>query len=476
MIAAVVREPLYRTVPDCRESFGDLAAKVGVALGLPPDPEQQVALDAIFAERRPGIPRYRHACLIGARQNIKSSTLAVASATDLLVLGIPGAVWTAHQSKTATKSYEDLMRRIRSYPDFAEITDFRAGRGEETIYLPAAPEISLEFRARSGGSGRGFTTGRLTLDEALYLRAADVGALLPTMLTREDAQVRYGSSAGLKQSEVLRDLRDDGRSGRDPGLWYAEYGSERRPCASDLCRHEVGAEGCALDDRELWWQACSALWCGRITEASIADLRRRMPPEEFMREVLVWWDDPVSAGGVIDETHWLSLADPNAKVREPVAIGLDVDQDRVCSLGVAWVRADESWQVETIQVFPSTAGVVERCAEVSKRWDVPVYIGGPAKALEDDLREAGATVEIVSAEEFAQASAGLEERIRAGGVRHGNQAELNHAALVARQRIFGSMGEWAWQLKDCPGVGPLAAVTRATRGLARPSEPFLIVT
>ena len=107
MTVALVREPLYRTAPDCRQSFGDLAAKVGTDLGLPPDPEQRWILDRIFAERSPGIPASRHVCVIGPRQNIKSSTLVIAAATELFVLGVPEAIWTAHQSKTSTKSYED---------------------------------------------------------------------------------------------------------------------------------------------------------------------------------------------------------------------------------------------------------------------------------------------------------------------------------------------------------------------------------
>ena len=174
MTPAVVREPLYRTVPDCRESFGDLATKVGADLGLPPDPEQQVILDAIFSESAPGVPSYRHVCVVGPRQNIKTATLIVAAMTDLFVLGVPGAVWTAHQSKTSTKSYEDMQQRVLQHPEYSALTHghdgFRSGRGEEMILLPGTG-VSLEFRARSGGSGRGFTTERLTLDEALYLRA-----------------------------------------------------------------------------------------------------------------------------------------------------------------------------------------------------------------------------------------------------------------------------------------------------------------
>jgi hypothetical protein len=344
--AQVLREPLYRTVPDCRRSFGDLAARVGTELGLTPDAEQREGLDAMFAEVEPQIPRYRHWCMVATRQQIKSATLTIGAATDLLLLGVPGAVWTAHQSKTATKSYEDLSRRIRQHHEYREVVDFRAGRGEEAIYLLDDPAISLEYRARSGGSGRGFTTGRLTLDEALYLRPGDIGALAPTMLTRRDGQIRYGSSAGLPNSEVLRSLRDDGRAGTDPGLWYAEYGSHRQDCEQPACGHETTTVGCALDDRELWWQALPALWCGRVREEDIADLRRRMPPAEFMREVLGWWDEPARGTAGVFGEMWLPLADPQAERGTNPMFGVAVAPDRSwAAIAVAWRRSDGDAQV-----------------------------------------------------------------------------------------------------------------------------------
>jgi len=453
----VVREPLYRTVPDCRESFGDLAAKVGVALGLPPDPEQQAILDATFAESSPGIPRYRHVCVIGARQQIKSSTLTIAAATDLYVLGVPGAVWTAHLSSTATKSYEDLSRRVRAYPDFADLSVFRSGRGEERITLRNDEQVSLEYRARHGGAGRGFTTSRLTLDEALYLRPGDLGALLPTQLTRRDAQVRYGSSAGLTTSDVLRDLRDDGRADSDPGLFYVEYGAPRRDCQHEACAHEVGTDGCALDDRELWWQACSGLWCGRVDEAGVEDLRRRLPPEEFMREVLVWWDDPItSAAGVFGDL-WLTLADPAAERGSPVAFGVAVAPDREwAAIAVAWQRPDGLAQVMLTDYHRSTEWVSERAQDLQRRWGGPATASTAARGLVAGAREPGEG-------EQTQAHTALDDRVRSRRVRHGNDEALNVAVRATRWKAYGNTR--AFDRKGTTDISPLDAAALAVQGL-----------
>lgn len=444
--AQVIREPLYRTVPDCRSSFGDLAARVGVELGLPPDDEQRVALDAMFAEVSPGLPRYRHVCVVATRQQLKSATLAIAAATDLLLLGVPGAVWTAHQSKTSTKSYEDLSRRIRAHEEYREVCDFRAGRGEEAIFLLDDPAISLEYRARSGGSGRGFTTGRLTLDEALFLRAGDIGALAPTMLTCREGQIRYGSSAGLPGSEVLRSLRDDGRAGADPRLFYVEYGSNRVDCAEAHCTHERTRQGCALDDRELWWQACPALWCGRVREEDVADLRSRMPADEFAREVLGWWDEPAGDSALaIDVDVWATLTDPTAERGAHPVFAAAIAPDRSWSaVAVAWRRQDGLPHVMLADYRPSAFWVPDRLTELQDRW------GGTA-------------AEELTGRTLAQAHNALADAVESRALRHGNDPAMNTAVRAARWRPSGDTR--VLDRKGNVDISPLIAAASAVAGL-----------
>jgi hypothetical protein len=458
-VSVLVREPLYRRVPDCRTSFGDIAAEVGAGLGLPPDPEQRAALDAIFAERAPGEPAARHACIVGARQNIKTSTLEIAAATDLLVLGIPEAIWTAHESKTASKSYADLLPRLLGNPDYATLIDYRSGRGEERIFLLDDPVVSLEYRARSGGSGRGFTTSRITLDEALYLRAGDMGALLPTMLTRRDGQVRYGSSGGFAFSEVLRSLRARAKAGNDPRLFYVEYGSERRDCADESCSHVWGiAEGCALDDRELWWQGNCALWSGRIDEENILDLRRSMPWEEFAREVLVWWDDPASEHSILDLDQWHTLR-ADAPADDPVAFGVDMTWDREWA-SIGWATPG---YVDLHAHRKGSGWVVEECVKLQKKFDAPVWVHpkGPAGPLIEPLREAGVRVEEIPTEDYSRACGGFFDAVAQGQVGHSDHPALD--AAVAGAQVSGGQS-WTWDRKKGAVISPLVAVTLARWG------------
>src|SRR5213075_254970 len=106
-----------------------------------------------------------------------------------------------HEFKTARKTFLDMRTRIMSHPDYAARAEFEMAHGKEAIVLDTGER--LEFHARSSGSGRGFTCEKITLDEWLFGQPGDVGALVPTMFTVPNAQIRYGSSAGKVTSGAL---------------------------------------------------------------------------------------------------------------------------------------------------------------------------------------------------------------------------------------------------------------------------------
>jgi len=461
-------EPLYRNRPPHKWTNGDLAARVGEDLGLPPDDEQRWILDTIFAERAPERPASFEVGVISPRQNIKTSTLGIAALADLFVFGVERHLWTAHHGDTLKGTFNDFRAWIKSNPEYAEQVTFYEGHQDMSI-VHTETGNTIDFQSRTGKAGRGLTgVKRITLDEALYLEPKHVGAVYPTMLTRPGAQVRIASSGGLLMSEQLRRIRERGRAGKDKRLAYVEYGAHFKLCLRADCAHAVGTEGCALDDRDLWWQANCALWAGRITEESLADQRASMPPAEFMREFLSWWDDPESVGGALPFTTWQDLADPNAPRGEEPMFGLDVDQARAAWIAVAWRREDGLVQVSlTNEGRPIPAHLAaDECARLAREWSGQV---AAPKVFEDELRTAGASPIAVSSADFTAASGAVYDAMSAKLLRHGNQPALNAAVKAAAWRPAGTDGSRAFQLKNCPDVGPLAAMTRALHAL-RPRE------
>ncbi|HET6908513.1 MAG TPA: hypothetical protein VFH54_04175, partial [Mycobacteriales bacterium] len=291
-------------------------------------------------------------------------------------------------------------------------------------------------------------------DEALYLEPKHVGAVYPTMLTRPGAQVRIASSAGLVDSEQLRRLRDRGRAGKDARMAWVEYGAERKPCLRSDCSHAVGSEGCALDDRDLWWQANPALWSGRIDESALEDQRNSMPPEEFMREFLSWWEDPDAASTVFPLAQWKAGKAP-APTGAPAAFSVDMTWDREwASIGVC---ADG--YVDVVEHSKGAAWVVEACSRLQQvHPDVSFWVHpkGPAGVLIQPLREASVRVQEITTEDYPRACVAFYDAVTRGDLPHSGHPALD--AAVAGAMVRG--GEtWVWDRKHGAVISPLVAVT-----------------
>lgn len=454
-------QALYRHRPAHRWTNGDLACKLGADLGLPPDDEQKWILDAIFAETDVDRPASFEVAGVGPRQNFKTSTFGIAALADLFVFGVDRHLWSSHLLDTSKGTFNDFKQWIDSNHEYADQVHYFEGHQDLAI-IHTDSDRKIEFKSRTGRASRGLTgVKRITLDEALYLEPQHIGAVYPTMLTMRGAQVRVGSSAGLLKSAELRRIRDKGRVGKDPRGTYVEYGAERRGCADRHCTHTYGqVKGCALDDRELWWQSNCALWSGRIVEESVEELRSKMPPEEFMREMLSWWEDPVSSGGAFPYGAWLNLADPDAMRGQDVVFGLDIAEDRNAWVAVAWLRPDGRAQVMLANdghPFPAI-DALDECKRLQNEWGGALV---PPRSLEPDLERADVRVSPLTSLEFPVACNALLDMIEAGTVHHGDQQALNDAVSAAMWRPVSVTGERAVQMKGFPQVAPVVAAIRA---------------
>ena len=89
----------------------------------------------------------------------------------------------------------------------------------------------------------------------------------------------------------------------------------------------------------------------------------------------------------------------------------------------------------------------------------------PPRAFQPNLEAAAVEVFKLPQGGFAAGCGAVADRVTEGTIHHGNQKALDDAVKAARWRSAGTTGERAFQLKDFPEVGPLAAVVRALCGL-----------
>jgi len=431
------------------------------------DEEQRMILDAIFAENDPGSPACFSVGIVAPRQNLKTATLEIAALTDVFVLGEPLHAWTAHLFDTAQKTFTHMCQLIEGNSDFSRrVKRVSKANGDEAIELITGERI--EFHARSKGGGRGITGDKITWDEALFLQPNETGALMPILATRKGAQVRYGSSAGFVNSSVLRRIRDRGRTGGHPRSAWFEWCAPQVECDDPACSHEVGVVGCVADRLDLL-EIANPAYGRRITAERIQDFRGDMPPNEFIREFLGWWDEPGTADAAFGPGKWEKCAgDPPQGV--PLgALGIAASMDMTHGAITAAAREDAITHLKPLHHAPGTAWMPDRVAALQQqhRCDVVIDGRGPAAVLIPTLERAGVKLRVVDTREVLDACATLLDLVRERKVQHASYPELDLAVAGAVKRMVGD--RWAWGRKvSSADISTLEAATLAAWSTSEP--------
>lgn len=456
VLADVSVAPAYHNAPAYSRTLGPEVADLCDLVGFGPDPEQRLILDDVFAIGEDGRSAAFEVGVVCARQNLKTGSFKQCALGWLFISEVRLTVWSAHEFSTAQEAHRELSELIDGSDYLRKrVKRIYFGNGSESIELRSGQRVL--FRARTKSGGRGLSGDRVVLDEAFALQPGHMGALLPTLAVRPDPQVVYGSSAGLAHSDVLRGLRDRGRSGSSSRLAYLEWCAERGGCVHPNCPHDVGTYGCVLDD-PVRWQAANPL-LGRtrangtgLTVEYVAAERQALPAAEFGRERLGWWDEP-GAADAFGAGRWEACAgDPPAEdlTVRALAVAVSYDLTHAAIVAAANDRAADVIHVQPLQHGPGTGWVVERVKELTGQHpeaEVVVDRGGPAADLIPKLQEiAGVAVHEADTRDVLDACSGLWKRVQERRVRHGAYKELNDAASRAVRRPVGD--RWAWGRKQ----------------------------
>ena len=439
---------------------GEDAAFLSSAYGLAPDEWQLFVLEDWLARSGRGGKFANLTCGLSVpRQNGKNAILEMRELFGMVQLG-EKFLHTAHEVKTARKAFLRLasfFENERKYPELAELVkEIRRTNGQEAIVLNNGG--SVEFVARSKGSGRGFTVDILVCDEAQELSDDALEALMPTTSAAPLGNPQWiftGTPPGpTANGEVFTRTRDDALSGK----------------SSRLAWHEWSCSGAVdLDDPQSAASVNPALG-GRLQWDVIEGERSRFSDEGFARERLGMWD---SAGShrVISADSWAVVADANLHdAGGEVAFAFDVSPDRSTA-----TIASAAWTVDGlpyVDVIESRRGEpdwgVQRFVDMCERHDVrAVVIDGASAAYSfvDPLRQRGLTVSVTSARQMAAAFGGFYDAVMDGQIRHLDQPLLNSALGAARKRKIGDSG-FGWSRKDSESdITPVTSATLALWGL-----------
>ena len=419
------------------------------------DPPQRLTVEVLMAESAAGRWAARTTGREMSRQNGKGDEIEVVEFWGLSQRG-EAILHTAHELNTVSSAHQRMVALL-SHRDFKGRRQPKIlnGLGQQSITLGDAV---IQYRTRTAGGGRGLDDiSRLVVDEAQHARAEQLASATPTLLANPNPQINFSGTGGIVGvSDWWWSLRIRALGGDAGDFGYVGHTAEN---VSLDAKGVVVRKPVDATDRSLWRAPNPALVYGRTEMPFLEEQLRILGPKLFAREHLGVWDDPpvgVEASG-FDMAAWVKLADPDAPRGKNVAFGVDVGEDRIANVAVAWRRADGHLQVMLAATRLSPLETPGRLVDLVDRWGGSVALGGPSAALEADVPEAT----VVSASEFADACGQFDDLVRAGEVHHGNQEALNDAVRAARWRSVGVMGQKALQLRDAPAVGPLAAVVRA---------------
>lgn len=455
--------PSLRIVPKGEDfRLGDAAVKLSSGYGLTPDDWQADWVRCSLCRRGNGRFAAATSGLAVARQNGKNGGIEVRELFGMVVLG-EKFLHTAHEVKTARKAFRRLLsffENERQFPELAALVlEIRKTNGQEAIALVNGG--SIEFVARSSGSGRGYTVDVLVCDEAQELTDDELAALLPTISAAplRNPQVVFTGTppdpdkAHLAKGEVFRRVRAEALAGTDANLVFVDFGVPDGPLPD-------------VDDRALWHRTNPALGT-RLNIAEVVRERKLMSPEKFARERLGWWGDAaVNEAGAIDFAAWKKLHDPERPA--------ELDESKRTCIAVA-VAPDKSWATigtvgravdgRELALVQSRRGIgwvvaeVARLVEKHRPLEVALNPASKAGGLLGDLREAGVEVRSLTGRETQQACGAFQLGVSEGRFAHVGQAELDRAVRAAKLRDRGDAEDW--DTRHGVDLSPLQAVTIA---------------
>ncbi len=455
--------PTFEHVPDGIVGLGDAEDAVFLAEGyqFEPDPWQRDTTLSWMGLKADGRWAATRCGLSVARQDGKTGALEPRILYGMTELA-ERFLYTAHEIKTAKK----MMSRLFFYFDnpsvfpklYRQVVEIRKANGQEIILLKNGG--SIEFAARTRGSGRGYTVDVLIIDEAQELTELHLAALQPTISTSLNRQTIFlGTPPAQGMGVVWTKIHQDAHRGTNPRLAWREW--------------DNGPE-VDLDDPQVI-AAVNPGFGYRLDLESFEDDRGVMSDATYLRERLgCWGAEQILSKRVIDDLTWRASGDPTLiDAGKEVALSVDVapDASSTSISGATWTTTEGMPYVDVLETRGGAPDwAVNYIAGVYERQDVRAVVIDPANphalALVDPLKEKGIAVTLLTVRQVISSTLQFYKAVMGAEMRHMSQISLDLAMAGARKRPIGTAGGWGWgRANDTIDITPVVSATNALWGL-----------
>ncbi len=418
-----------------RKTLGPAVAAIAASLGQPLMPWQALVADVGLELMEDGRPAYREVTFTVPRQSGKTTLILSWEVQRALgwaqLLGQPQRIaYSAQTGKDAREKLLDDQWALYLMPHRKMLGIEKPIRtnGSEAIAWRNGSRLILLASGADSGHGKTIDLG---VKDELF---ADVDfrrdqALNPAMATRPYGQIVTASTMGTIESIPLNAAVETGRAAvtadSDRGVAYFEWsaGPDDDP-----------------DDPATWWRCMPAL--GRSIELEVVEhAHQTMQTGEFRRA----YTNLMTAADerVIPQTLWEAVCDPHVEA-DAAVFGLDVNHERTYA---AIVAVGGGPTLEVVDYRPGTAWIVDRCVELSEKYDKPFAVDktGPAGSFIDELVRSRVKVREIDATNLSRASGNFYDVVVEGGIKVRTSSDLDAAVAGAAKRPVGDA--WAWGRK-----------------------------
>ena len=448
-------EPLYATRRSDRESLGWRLGNVAEELGTPLMGWQQYVADVgLEIDSDTGRLAYKEVIVSVMRQNGKTTLVLAAECARCLLWGSEQRVaYTAQTGKDARAKFKDDHLPIIGKSGLTKFVKRPyLSDGNTSLLWNNGSRISVLDNTPAAGHGK--TLDLAVIDEAFAdTDNAREQALLPTMATRQDAQIWNTSTAGTPASAYLFRKVELGRaavlSGESSGVAYFEWAI---PEDEDV------------DDPAIWAKRMPAYGV-TIHEDYIRHARQTMTDGDFRRAIGNQWTETEER--VIPGEWWSAVAGRDVLAAKPGVLALDARADRSRA---SVVRADSAHNVQVVAVRQGVNWVVGEFLEhIPKTVTVVVDKYGPCAGVANELESAGYQITRLDSLQVRSACTRFYDDIADRKMRVRLEDEVDTAVRSAVKRM--SSDSWVWH-RDAPGGEILMAASISYMSAVTETEVF----
>lgn len=334
------------------EDVADLSARAGIVL----DGWQELILKAAMGERRDNTWAAKRVGVTVPRQNGKSQLLVARALAGAVLFGEKKIVISAHQQDTAREAFNKLVEILEADGN-GWLMDRVRPRGimnainrEQVKFVNGA---TIQFKARSGAAGKGFSSDCLMLDEAQILSQRAWVSINSTMSAMHNPQVWLLGTSPQEEddSEVFESIRAAAIDGRSSAAAWCEWGND--PTTPDYleAKDDLAAKRWTPAVELLCWSGNPA-WNTRVNHEVVAGELETYSEDKFAQDRLgVWLSDFGGGSRAVSAELWEDTAvdEGPADGVQSYAVAFSLDGEHV-SLGGAR-KHDEGVHIAVIDAL-----------------------------------------------------------------------------------------------------------------------------